>query len=130
MTTFVTDIVKGLFLAVAIWGPVLALILWFFENSGSYGWLFCWIGVVCFGIVLQFLAPILIMPLFNKFTPLDDNQLKHKIVAYADRENFKLKGIFTMDGSKRSSKLNAFFTGFGRFRKIVFFDTLLNKLSR
>ncbi len=129
VTTFVADIVKGLLLAVAIGTPVLALILWFFKNSGSYGWLFCWIGLICFGIVLQFLAPVLIMPLFNKFTPLDDNQLKQKIEAYADRENFRLKGIFTMDGSKRSSKLNAFFTGFGRFRKIVFFDTLLNKLS-
>ncbi len=127
--TFLTDIVKGLFLAVALGAPVLALILWFFENSGSYGWLFCWIGVICFGIVLQFLAPILIMPLFNKFTPLEDNELKMKIMAYADREKFQLKGIFTMDGSKRSSKLNAFFTGFGRFRKIVFFDTLVDKLS-
>ncbi len=129
VTTFITDIVKGLLIAVAIGTPVLALILWFFENSGSYGWLFCWIGLICFGIVLQFLAPVLIMPLFNTFTPLDENELKQKIVAYADREKFQLKGIFTMDGSKRSSKLNAFFTGFGRFRKIVFFDTLLDKLS-
>lgn len=127
--TFSTDIVKGLLLAVVIGTPILALILWFFENSGSYGWFFCWIGVVLFGIVLQFFAPILIMPLFNKFTPLDDNELKQKILDYADREKFQLKGIFTMDGSKRSSKLNAFFTGFGRFRKIVFFDTLVEKLS-
>jgi STE24 endopeptidase len=127
--TFVLDIVKGLLLAVVIGAPILALVLWFFENSGSYGWFFCWVGVVIFGFLLQFLAPVLIMPLFNKFTPLEDTELKQKILAYAERENFQLKGIFTMDGSKRSSKLNAFFTGFGRFRKIVFFDTLLEKLS-
>ncbi|MEE4164388.1 MAG: M48 family metallopeptidase [Desulfocapsaceae bacterium] len=127
--TFVLDIAKGLLLAVAIGAPILALVLWFFENSGSYGWLFCWIGVIIIGFLLQFLAPVLIMPLFNKFTPLDDTELKQKIRAYANREKFQIKGIFTMDGSKRSSKLNAFFTGFGRFRKIVFFDTLLEKLS-
>ncbi len=129
VATFAADIVKGLSLAVLLGGPVLALILWFFENSGSYGWLYCWIGVALFGIVLQFLAPVLIMPLFNTFTPLGDNELRQKILDYADQQDFQLKGIFTMDGSKRSSKLNAFFTGFGKFRKIVFFDTLVDKLS-
>ena len=127
--TFVADIFKGLLLSVAIGGPILALILWFFETSGSFAWFFCWVGVVLFGVVLQFLAPVLIMPLFNTFTPLEDNELKEKILNYAAREKFQLKGIFTMDGSKRSAKLNAFFTGFGRFRKIVFFDTLMDKLS-
>lgn len=127
--TYILDIVKGLFLAILIGAPILGLILWFFENSGGYGWLFCWIGMILFGIVLQFLAPVLIMPLFNKFTPLANNDLNQKIMTYADHEQFKIRGIFTMDGSKRSSKLNAFFTGFGRFRKIVFFDTLLEKLS-
>lgn len=126
--TFISDIIKGLLLGAAIGGPILALVLWFFENSGAYGWFFCWIGVVLFSVVLQFLAPVLIMPLFNKFTPLENNELKQKILDYADRQKFQLKGIFTMDGSKRSSKLNAFFTGFGRFRKIVFFDTLMDKL--
>jgi len=129
VTTFTGDIVKGLLLTILLGGPVLALVLWFFDNSGSYGWFFCWIGVVVFGIVLQFFAPVLIMPLFNTFTPLADNELRQKILDYADRQNFLLKGIFTMDGSKRSSKLNAFFTGFGKFRKIVFFDTLVEKLS-
>ncbi len=69
------------------------------------------------------------MPLFNKFSPLEEGSLRDKILDYAQQEDFKLKGIYTMDGSKRSTKLNAFFTGFGKFRKIVFFDTLLEKLK-
>lgn len=127
--TFILDIVKGTLLSVILGGPLLALILWFFMVSGVYGWLYCWVGVVVFSIVLQFLAPVLIMPLFNKFSPLEEGALQEKILKYAEQENFKLKGIFTMDGSKRSTKLNAFFTGFGKFRKIVFYDTLLEKLS-
>jgi STE24 endopeptidase len=78
---------------------------------------------------MQFIAPVLIMPLFNKFTPLESGELKDKITDYSIKENFRLSGIFTMDGSKRSTKLNAFFTGFGKFRKIVFFDTLIEKLT-
>lgn len=127
--TFILDIIKGTTLAILLGAPLLSLILWFFINSGAYGWLYCWLGVVCFSIVLQFLAPILIMPLFNKFSPLSEGQLRDMILAYAKQEHFKLQGIFTMDGSKRSSKLNAFFTGFGKFRKIVFFDTLVEKLT-
>ena len=127
--TFILDLLKGGLLAIVLGAPLLALILWFFMISGSYGWLYCWIGVVIFSIVLQFLAPVLIMPLFNKFSPLESGPLQDRIFDYAKNENFKLQGIFTMDGSKRSSKLNAFFTGFGKFRKIVFYDTLLNKLD-
>ncbi|MFW2366224.1 MAG: M48 family metallopeptidase, partial [Desulforhopalus sp.] len=127
--TFLLDLVKGTLLAIIIGAPLLSLILWFFINSGSYGWIYCWIGVVCFTLVLQFLAPVLIMPLFNKFYPLEEGELRDMILGYAQKQNFKLQGIFTMDGSKRSSKLNAFFTGFGRFRKIVFFDTLVEKLK-
>lgn len=127
--TFVLDIVKGSLLAILIGAPLLSLILWFFINTGSYGWVYCWAGVVCVTLVLQFLAPVLIMPLFNKFYPLEEGELRELILDYAKKQNFKLQGIFTMDGSKRSSKLNAFFTGFGRFRKIVFFDTLVEKLK-
>jgi STE24 endopeptidase len=126
---FAADILKTFLLAVLLGTPVLAAVLWFFDQAGSYAWLYCWVGVVLFGFVLQFLAPVLIMPLFNKFTPLDDGPLKEKIYAYARQEKFTISGIFTMDGSKRSTKLNAFFTGFGRFRKIVFFDTLLEKID-
>ncbi len=127
--TFILDLLKGGLLAVIIGAPLLSLILWFFMNSGIYGWFYCWIGVVLFSIVLQFLAPVLIMPLFNKFSPLKNGSLQDRILDYAKKENFKLQGIFTMDGSKRSAKLNAFFTGFGKFRKIVFYDTLLDKLD-
>ena len=128
--TFVLDTLKGTALAVTLGAPLLALILWFFMSAGNLAWIYCWIGVVCFTLVIQFLAPVLIMPLFNKFSPLEEGELKEQILSYAKREKFKLQGIFTMDGSKRSTKLNAFFTGFGRFRKIVFFDTLVEKLEK
>lgn len=128
-TTFALDILKGGLLALILGTPLLALILWFFMNSGDYGWLYCWFGVVIFSLVMQFLAPVLIMPLFNRFSPLEQGTLQDKILKYAEQENFALQGIYTMDGSKRSAKVNAFFTGFGRFRKIVFYDTLLNKLN-
>lgn len=127
--TFVLDILKSGLLVLIIGGPLLALILWFFIHTGSYGWLFCWAGVVLFSLLLQYIAPVLILPLFNKFTPLPEGSLRDAILDYARRQDFLIKGIFTMDGSKRSGKLNAFFIGFGRFKKIVFFDTLLEKLE-
>ena len=126
---FICDLLKSLLLAIVIGGPILSLILWFFEHSGPMAWLYCWFGVIAVVIVLQYLAPVVIMPLFNTFTPIADGPLKEAILAYSRQENFMIRGIFTMDGSKRSTKLNAFFTGFGRFRKIVFYDTLTEKLS-
>ena len=129
LKTFILDIFKGVLLAALLGGPLLGLIFWFFESTGNMAWIYCWLGVVTFTIIMQFIAPVLIMPLFNKFTPLEPGELKDKITEYSKRENFQLSGIFTMDGSKRSTKLNAFFTGFGKFRKIVFFDTLVEKLS-
>ncbi|MEE4240114.1 MAG: M48 family metallopeptidase [Desulfopila sp.] len=127
--TFTLDIAKAVLLTILIGGPVLALILWFFLFMGSLAWLYCWIGVFILTLLLQFLAPVLIMPLFNKFTPLEEGELKQAILQYTAKEKFTIKGVFVMDGSKRSTKLNAFFTGFGRFKKIVFFDTLMEKLS-
>lgn len=127
--TFIFDLCKAALLLALLGGPLLALILWFFETAGRYGWVYCWAGVVSFSILMQFLAPVLIFPLFNTFSPLPDGQLRDQILAYAKSEQFSIQGIFTMDGSKRSSKLNAFFTGFGRFRKIVFYDTLLEQLD-
>ncbi|MFT5701861.1 MAG: STE24 endopeptidase [Desulforhopalus sp.] len=129
LKTFILDIIKGALLAILLGGPLLALIFWFFEATGTYAWVYCWIGVVAFSILMQFIAPVLIMPLFNKFTPLEPGELKDKINLYSVKEKFHLSGIFTMDGSKRSTKLNAFFTGFGKFRKIVFFDTLTEELT-
>ncbi len=127
--TFVLDMLKGILLSVVIGGPVLAAVLWFFLAAGAQAWLYCWLAITGFTLVLQFLAPVLIMPLFNKFTPLEDGELKEKITDYAQAQQFAMKGIYTMDGSKRSTRLNAFFTGFGRFRRIVFFDTLVDKLN-
>lgn len=127
--TFLLDLLKGILLAGIIGGPLLAAVLWFFEVTGAMAWIYCWLAVTLFTFILQFLAPVLIMPLFNKFTPLKDGELKRGISEYAAQQDFALQGIYTMDGSKRSTRLNAFFTGFGRFRRIVFFDTLVEKLS-
>ncbi len=128
-TTFLLDRLKIVFLTLLLGTPLLSLILWFFESTGSMAWVYCWLGVSLFSIVLQFIAPALIMPLFNTFTPIADETLKRTITTYCEGESFQLQGIYTMDGSTRSTKLNAFFTGFGRFKKIVFYDTLLQKLS-
>ena len=127
--TFILDGLKALLLAVLLGAPLLSAILWFFETSGSLAWLYCWIAAVTFVLVVQFLAPVLIMPLFNKFIPLAEGELKEAITRYAAGQRFAMQGIYTMDGSKRSTRVNAFFTGFGRFRRIVFFDTLVDKLS-
>jgi len=129
VATFLLDLLKGMLLAVLLGGPLLAAILWFFETSGQWAWLYCWSAAVAFILVVQFLAPVVIMPLFNKFTPLADGELKEAITGYALAQRFALQGIYTMDGSKRSTRANAFFTGFGRFRRIVFFDTLMEKLA-
>ena len=129
LKTFIADLIKGTLLSILIGAPLLAMLLWFFEATGSLAWLYAWIGISLVTFIIQFLAPVLIMPLFNKFTPLDDGELKEKITAYALKQNFALEGIYTMDGSKRSTRLNAFFTGFGKFRRIVFFDTLMEKLD-
>ncbi|MCP4611448.1 MAG: M48 family metallopeptidase, partial [Planctomycetes bacterium] len=128
--TFISDRLKGLILAVIIGGPIIAGILWFFEEMGDWAWVYAWIGATAFIMVIQFVAPILIMPLFNKFIPLEDADLKEAITDYAREHDFAMKGVFTMDGSKRSTKANAFFTGFGKSRRIVLFDTLVNNMSK
>jgi len=127
--TFFLDLIKGIVLSVLIGGVVLYGILFFFESFPKFAWLYSWLGMIIFSITMFFLAPIIIMPLFNKFTPLEDGELKEKIDIYAKKQKFKMKGIYTMDGSKRSTKLNAYFTGFGKFRRIVFYDTLVEKIS-
>ncbi len=129
LSTFFLDMLKAVVLSVCIGGPILAMVLWFFLATGELAWLYCWAGVTLVVFLLQFAAPVLIMPLFNKFTPLEEGELKERITRYATAQKFTMKGIYTMDGSKRSTRLNAFFTGFGRFRRIVFFDTLVEKLS-
>ncbi|MBX7151802.1 M48 family metallopeptidase [bacterium] len=125
--TFITDILKGLMLGILLGGPLLAGVLWFFDSAGSWAWLYCWIGVTLFTLILQFIAPTWIMPLFNKFTPLQNAELRDAILQYAQSVKYPLSGIFVMDGSKRSSKSNAFFTGFGKNKRIALFDTLIEK---
>lgn len=129
LSTWLLDTVKKALLSAILGGPLLALLLWFFETTGSQAWLWCWIGFLLFSIVIQYLAPVLIMPLFNTFDPLKESDMRRRIQDYTDKEKFPLQGIFTMDGSRRSTRLNAFFTGFGHFRKIVFFDTIVEKLN-
>ena len=127
--TFILDIIKSWLLIIILGGIIFSVILWFFGKTGEFAWLYCWAAVTIFQIFVMFLAPVVIMPLFNKFIPIKDCELKTTLEDYAGKENFKIKGIFTMDGSKRSTKSNAFFTGFGKFRRIVLFDTLIEKHS-
>ncbi len=129
LKTFILDTLKSWLLTLLIGGILLSLIFWFFIKTGALAWIFCWLGVTVFEFFLIFIAPIVIMPLFNKFIPLEEGELKDAIENYAQAQNFKLKGLFKMDGSRRSAKSNAFFTGFGKYRRIVLFDTLIKKHS-
>jgi len=126
---FITDILKSLGLSIIIGIPLLALILYLFNELGQYAWLYAWITVTLFTLILQYIAPRWIMPLFNKFLPLQDGELKSEIINYAKSVNFPLQNVYVMDGSKRSTKSNAFFTGFGKNKKIALFDTLIEKHS-
>jgi STE24 endopeptidase len=123
--TFVLDLVKGLGLSILLGGPLLAGILAFFTFIDQYAWLYAWGAVTAFTLFIQFVAPTWIMPIFNDFEPLEDGDLRQKIRDYADKVNFALEGIYVMDGSKRSSKSNAFFTGFGKNKRIALYDTLI-----
>lgn len=126
---FAGDLIKSVCLSMVLGTSVLAPILWFLESAGSMGWIYCWIAGTLFLFIIQYIVPTWIMPLFNKFTPLEDGPLKKKIFDYAEGIGFPLTQIFVMDGSKRSSKSNAFFTGFGKNRRIVLFDTLIKEQS-
>ena len=126
-STFLMDLVKGVALAILLGTPLLAAILAFFEYTGTNAWWFCWIAVTLYMLGVQFIAPTWIMPLFNKYTPLEEGELKSAILSYARSINFPIENVYVMDGSRRSSKSNAFFTGFGKHRRIVLFDTLIKK---
>ncbi|SMO32623.1 M48 family metallopeptidase [Fodinibius sediminis] len=123
--TFVMDLLKGLALAIVLGGPLLAGILGFFTFVEHFAWLYAWAAVTVFTLVIQFVAPRWIMPIFNKFEPLGEGDLRRKIRDYADSVNFALEGIYVIDGSRRSSKSNAFFTGFGKHKRIALYDTLV-----
>lgn len=126
---WITDRIKGLVLGFVIGWPLLVFVLKIVEWTGAYWWLWAWGILMIFQLIMLVLAPILIMPLFNKFTPLPEGSLRERLLALGQRTGFHAKSIQVMDGSKRSRHSNAFFTGFGRFRKIVLFDTLIQQLT-
>lgn len=123
---FIADQLKAILIGAAIGGPVIALVIWFFEHTGPLAWVWAWAGMTLFSLLLQYVAPTFIMPLFNTFTPLEDGALRSAIMQYAGDVRFPLAGIYVIDGSRRSAKANAFFTGFGRHKRIALFDTLVN----
>jgi len=124
-----TDRLKGLLLAIVLGYPLLVLILKIVQWTGAWWWLWAWAALLAFQFLMLVLAPVLILPLFNKFTPLPEGSLRERLLALARRTQFRAQSIQLMDGSKRSRHSNAFFTGFGRFRKIVLFDTLVQQLT-
>jgi STE24 endopeptidase len=123
--TFWLDQIKGLLLSGLIGGPLLAAILFFFEHTGENAWLWCWGLTTVFAVGMLFIAPTWIMPLFNKFTLLEEGELRDRILAYSKSVDFPLSGIFIIDGSRRSTKANGFFTGFGKNKRIALYDTLV-----
>jgi len=129
MKTWIADRTRGLFLALVLGYPLLVLVLKLIEWTGTNWWLWAAAVVVAFQLLLLFIAPAIIMPLFNKFTPLPEGKLRQRLFALAHRTHFPMRSIEVMDGSKRSRHSNAFFTGLGRFRKIVLFDTLIAQLT-
>lgn len=122
---FVVDRLKGLALAALLGIPLLAGVLALFMYAGAASWLYCWAVVVFVSLILQYVAPTWIMPWFNKFKPLDSGELRDAIMSYARRVDYKVDNVYVMDGSCRSTRSNAFFTGFGRNKRIVLFDTLI-----
>jgi STE24 endopeptidase len=126
---FVMDIIKNTVVGLLIGTPLLLLVLWIMENSGNNWWLYVWATWLSFSVIMMWAYPAFIAPLFNKFRPLDDGELKTRIENLLTRNGFKSQGIFVMDGSTRSAHGNAYFTGLGANKRIVFFDTLIDELS-
>jgi STE24 endopeptidase len=126
---FFTDTLKAILLALALGVPVASVVLWLMAQAGPYWWLYAWGLWSVFNLGLLLAYPTFIAPLFNKFTPLNDPDLTQRIQHLAQRCGFSLNGLFVMDGSRRSAHGNAYFTGFGKSRRIVFFDTLLERLN-
>jgi len=123
--TYILDKLKGWLLGVFIGGGLLSLIIWIYNSTGAYFWLVAWAVIVSFMIFMMMFYSSLIVPLFNKQTPLEDGELKNAIKEFADKAGFKLDNIFVIDGSKRSTKANAYFSGLGAKKRIVLFDTLI-----
>jgi STE24 endopeptidase len=126
---WLSDMVKGLLVGMVLGLPILWLVLWLMQAGGSWWWLYTWAALVVYQLFVMWIAPNVIMPLFNKFTPLEDATLKDRVTSLMTRSGFTAKGFFVMDGSRRSAHSNAFFTGFGDAKRVVFFDTLLAQLN-
>jgi STE24 endopeptidase len=126
---WLSDSIKGLALGLVLGVPLIAMVLWLMQAGGVYWWIWTWCALVFWQLFLMAIAPNVIMPLFNQFTPLEDESLKARVNALMQRAGFTAKGFFVMDGSKRSAHSNAFFTGFGSSKRVVFFDTLLKQLT-
>jgi len=126
---WLTDLVKSTLVGIVIGLPIVALILWLMGSAGKLWWLWAWCVWMGFNLLALVLYPTVIAPLFNKFQPLEDESLKARVTALMQRCGFAAKGLFVMDGSKRSAHANAYFTGFGAAKRVVFYDTLLKQLE-
>jgi len=127
--TFILDKIKGWLLALIIGGGLLALVVWFYKITGTMFWVYAWIAVSLFSIFMAMFHSTLIVPLFNKQTPLEEGELRDAIHKFSHKVGFKLASIFVIDGSKRSTKANAYFSGLGPKKRIVLFDTLIKDLG-
>jgi len=128
--TFILDKLKGWLVGAIIGGGLLALIIWFYSKVGDSFWIYAWIAVSVFMIFMTMFYTSLIVPLFNKLKPLEDGELKQEITSFCEQADFQLDNVYVMDGSKRSTKANAYFSGLGKKKKIVLFDTLIEKLTK
>jgi STE24 endopeptidase len=126
---FVIDMLKGIALATALGVPLLLVVLWLMSEAGRYWWLWVWAVLVAFSLFMQLIIPTVIMPWFNKFSPLQDPRLVERVERLLERCGFRSRGLYVMDGSKRSAHGNAFFAGFGASKRIVLFDTLVERLE-
>ncbi len=126
---WLADLIKMALVACVLGLPLLLAVLWLMDRAGSYWWLYTWLVWVAFSLLLQVIVPTFIAPLFNKFQPLEDESLKTRVTALMQRCGFSAKGLFVMDGSRRSAHANAYFTGFGAAKRVVFYDTLLRQLA-
>ncbi len=126
---FFLDKLKGWLMTIILGGGILALVLWFFQWAGTNFWIYTWGVIALFSIFMNMFYSKLIVPLFNKQTPLEDGSLKEKLETYAKNVGFELKNIFVIDGSKRSTKANAYFSGFGKEKRVTLYDTLINDLD-
>jgi STE24 endopeptidase len=126
---FIIDLIKSLLISAVLMAPLLYLFFWFVKSTGDLWWFFAFLSFSLFQIFMIIIYPLFIAPIFNKFTPLENDSLKEKILDLAEKLKFKIENIFIMDGSKRSKHGNAYFTGIGKSKRIVFFDTLVNSLN-